>query len=491
MNTECGVAVLENKMCHSISGWITAQLPATLFSICVRKQRIARNFREFLAAQGTETQPNGINKCRIRMGIYEDVDDAMKIISQRLECFAFWLFCFVKKKNFFCNSPLSPWRVQGVSGRVVCMRTRFDCGQSQNTYSYTRHPHTLIASIAVANELRKWKKNSILIVRFAFESRSPPPTSTWAFFVSLIFRLHKCAWMERTSNSDVCTNAKCLLQRFPLESRRSLPTLSCVGHVQRPAHEFATGEEGEKKKNGFHQTQLLLTCENGDASSDYTQPLNKSRRWIRYLYRVCSPETIDEAQRMLYAHTLLPMTCRNFSFFVENLFSLANAATAAATDDDDDERNLLDFRQVNYIYIYCVWMVKISSFENWQSFGDAFTPALALRRNFIRTMKVIWCDKIGIWLTFSSSDTSGKYLGAGSVLHWIVWFLIAFAFETFEFERRICGCVFVSDMGVQIPPPMEWKSFFFSKEALRVCVCVHLWIDTVLFPFIECFNICK
>lgn len=76
----------------------------------------------------------------------------------------------------------------------------------------------------------------------------------------------------------------------------------------------------KEKKIGFHQTQLLLTWQNGDASSDSTQPLNKPTRWIRYLYRVCSPQTIDEAQWMLYAHTLLRMTRRNFSFFVENLF---------------------------------------------------------------------------------------------------------------------------------------------------------------------------
>lgn len=119
-------------------------------------------------------------------------------------------------------------------------------------------------------------------------------------------------------------------------------------------------------------------------------------------------------------------------------------------------RNLLNFYGVNYIVFEWRKFLFLKTENLLRCSCTGFEPKV------IRTMEMFLCDKIGASEFLFFSIWRENILGAASNLHWIVWFLIAFAFQTFTFEKKMC----------EIFAP-KWKSFFFSKLTLVARVRVY------------------
>lgn len=105
----------------------------------------------------------------------------MRIIIQPVES-------FVSNVDDFCSAFSTIHHCLHLGARAIV--AVYVCIRILTAVSRTHIQHT-------ANKIHKMWKKSILIVRFAFDARSRRLTSTWAFFVSLIFWRHKCAWIEQ------------------------------------------------------------------------------------------------------------------------------------------------------------------------------------------------------------------------------------------------------------------------------------------------------
>lgn len=145
------------------------------------------------------------------------------------------------------------------------------------------------------------------------------------------------------------------------------------------------------------------------------------------------------------------MTCRNFSF-------LANSTFFSGRSRKKSVRFYIVFEWWKFLFwkltISCNALLSRNLFGRWKWFC---------------TLKSMWYSCTRLSFLFNVKLWIENVLGAVRILHSNQEILIAFAFEIFEFEKRMCG------MDVWIFP-VKWKSFFFIFETW-FSVCVRLSMD--------------